>query len=375
LAVRRCVYEVACYRHLVPEGDVHVLPLRLAFLIFVLQATYFVTFTGFMLLYPILPGLVGVCAAVFLNAVPLYALLGYFSDVYRKDQRALLNVLKTFDARNAECSVLSDRRAILAGIGQMYDGGVDSFNSEVRHRLGQMTISKLMRQRALIPYSETLLAIMPVLAWIINGQHMFWCRTVDKAFGAPPPSIVCEGGPGGRGPPLAWNVCLLLFHLNLVFAFLPWLSATAMHYSDRLVGHIDGDRLRYLAVGVGGASALISHTLLFYTLAGAVASGNVLLPGMPPMASQWLGVSLELLLHLPFWYGCHSLYSKHQQAYVSAPRAAALTRHGWTRRSVHQLVRDLTVTSQAMLERRVLGQPARAQSKAPVVYSRSQKQR
>ncbi len=45
-----CVYEVACYRHLVPEGDVVVLPLRLAFLTFLLQMTYFVTFTGFMIM-------------------------------------------------------------------------------------------------------------------------------------------------------------------------------------------------------------------------------------------------------------------------------------------------------------------------------------
>jgi len=283
-----CVYELASFVALNPNGRIITLPLKASAGKVALNLAYFVGH-AIVLMWPFVfdcSFLVAIVTAAFLSGVLVMASF----DWYQRDVVALQSQFDEFDFNETKITVESDREAIVESIKEMYpNGGVAEFNRIVRTKVKQVMLNEFCKQRCGISYRHALIAAFPAfcggLACLSSYRHT----------------------------PTPFQLCVLVFNVTFTFAVHPLVLALCWSLLQRGTGTQDAGhkiRLRRYISGAAVVSMLmvLSFTIVLY-LPGAVATGQLRIPShsetsQAMLGNPWSAVAISCVVGFAYWPVC-----------------------------------------------------------------------
>lgn len=164
-----CVYELAMYKVLRPDGKVRLLPIDLHTSFFVLQIWLAVN----MILVSLLVTQVadGRFYKPLFNGVQaflIYTFEAYVADTFLGTRSLLLSQMDSFDMDETKVEIEEDRLQILASINDLFPGGVQGFNNYVRFVLRRTILDELFSQRVPISYRFALSSQWPLVPFLLG---------------------------------------------------------------------------------------------------------------------------------------------------------------------------------------------------------------
>ena len=176
-----CIFEIAAYRKLNPQGKITVSPLfvessMLRFFMW-MHVLCFVFWTS-----RSLEGAVEFVNVFFLCLACLFFPMVHSMRHSCLSKHKMIAGLETFDVRDVDCLVESDKESIHAAIVSWY-GSLDAFSEHVRGPFRQ-EVAELMRTPGCIPWHYNFFLVIPFFTMCLEASLSYW------RAGAPMESIL-----------------------------------------------------------------------------------------------------------------------------------------------------------------------------------------